>query len=59
MTHVLTLKLSKHKDAKGFRYIHHSKSEPDIDALKAEVCDKFTKLYGTPVKCTKVTKDDN
>jgi hypothetical protein len=50
----LHFKLTKHKDAHSFNSVVVAKDGDDIQGIKEERAMYFEKLYGTPVKCTKI-----
>lgn len=52
----LTFKLTKHKDARGFVSEVTVSDDADVLGVKEEMAMQFEKLYGTPVKCTKVVE---
>lgn len=53
-TYLLTFKLKKHKEAKGFQSRVTAPDKADIQGVKEEWAMYFEKLYNTPVKCTNV-----
>lgn len=53
-TYLLTFKLKKHKEAKGFQSKVIASDDADIQGIKEEWAMYFEKLYSTPVKCTNI-----
>lgn len=53
-TYILTFKLKKHKEAKGFQTVVTTPDDADIQGIKEERSMYFENLYNTPVKCVKI-----
>ena len=53
-TYRLKFRLTNHRDARPFETIVRANNSDDIQGIKEERAMYFEKLYGTPVKCTKV-----
>ena len=53
-TYLLTFKLKKHKEAKGFQSKVTASDKADIQGIKEEWAMYFENLYNTPVRCTNI-----
>lgn len=54
MKYLLTLQLTKHKDAHKFQYLYTTKKNEDVQGIKESVCMEMEEKFGTPIKCVKI-----